>query len=38
VTDKEIRELMRKGSGHHFPGGMVIKAMAKKGKVWPERE
>lgn len=35
---KEIRELMGKGSGYHFPGGMVIKEMAKKGQVWPERE
>lgn len=35
---EEIRELMGKGSGHHFPGGMVIKVMAKKGQVWPEWE
>lgn len=27
---KETKELMREGSGHHIPEGMVIKAMAKK--------
>lgn len=29
---------MGKGLGHHFPGRMVIKVMAKTGKVWPEWE